>query len=126
MLTTQDAADLLESALQAELAYKQSVCIDEDPEVHGRIRQQLLDHYVEEGAQWHEPRPQHLRVLVVSTIPRAVLPLSPLLPGEGRRRALELSQGPGEDGELAPFERASQSPDAVENRGHVRAFKMGC
>jgi hypothetical protein len=55
MPSIQDAADLLYSALQSELAYKQAVCT-EGEEGYQSAREKLLAHYVEEGASWHEVR----------------------------------------------------------------------
>ena len=43
----------------------------------------------------HEPRPQHLRVLVVSTTPGAVLPLPPPLPGGGTQAGARALAGTG-------------------------------
>ena len=51
-----DAVSLLQSALEAELAYKQSVCAEPDPTVYQSARNHLLSHYVPEGAEWHEAR----------------------------------------------------------------------
>ncbi len=56
--TIQAAADLLLSALQAELAYKQSVCAEPDEAGYQIARNRLLKHYVQEGGAWHEERVQ--------------------------------------------------------------------
>ena len=58
MPTLQDAADILHSALEAELAYKQAVCAEPEEDAYQQARQELLKHYVAEGSTWHEERVQ--------------------------------------------------------------------